>query len=186
MSSELTVVVEERADALVMRRLISRALNVTPTFYSCRGRVSPATMARNILVHEGGPVLVVMDTHTTHSDSVDEALGMTRLAVELASHRSAFHVHPFVPELDVIFYEATCVLQRHFGRPIVEMELELGRLDSRRQLDRVLADAGVDRDAFFCALDDKDLDHLLSGEQMKALIAGADELLSGYGAATAC
>jgi hypothetical protein len=186
MKTELIVVVEERADVVVLRRLIARALNLSATFYAGRGRVPLFTLARNLLVHEGGPVLIAMDAHTTHPESVDNARGMTRFVVGLVADESEFHVHAFAPEMDVIFYEAPAVLQRHFGRGITGMELELGRLDPRRQLEQLLAQRGTDRRNFYRLLDNADLDHLLEGPQMQGLIAAADELVSRAGAVHAC
>lgn len=186
MKTELIVVVEQREDVVVLRRLIARALDLAATFYAGQGRLPLFTLARNILVHEGGPVLIAMDAHTTHAESLDNACGMTRFVVGLVADESVFHVHAFAPEIDVIFYEAPRVLERHFEREICWMELELGRLDPRRQLDRLLAQRGMDRRDFYRLLDDADLDCLLRGPQMQGLIAAADELVSRAGAAYAC
>lgn len=182
MADELIVIAEQQADVVVLRRLLDRALHLEPAFYSGRGRMTLGKLARNILVHEGGPVLVVMDAHTTHLPRAEEARGMMHFAISQLADESTFDVHAFLPQLDVIFYEAACVLQRHLGRAVGRMELELGLLDPRRQLDRLLAEAGTDRDAFYRVLDDADLDRLLAGEQMKALIAGADALLGRHDA----
>jgi hypothetical protein len=178
MKTELIVVVEQRVDVVVLRRLIARALDLAPSFYAGQGRLPLFTLARNILVHEGGPVLIAMDAHTTHAESLDEARGMTRFVVGLVADESVFHVYAFAPEMDVIFYEAPCVLERHFGREICGMELELGRLDPRRQLDRLLAEQGIDRRDFYRLLNDADLDCLLRGPQLQALTAAADTLLN--------
>lgn len=186
MKTELIVVVEQRDDVVVLRRLIARALGLAATFYAGQGRLPLFTLARNILVHEGGPVLIAMDAHTTHAESLDEARGMTRFVVGLLADESAFIVHAFAPETDVIFYEAPCVLERHFGREICGMELELGRLDPRRQLDQLLARRGLGRRDFYRLLDETDLDCLLRGQQMQSLIAAADELVSRAGATYAC
>lgn len=180
MTNELVVVVEQRMDALVLRRLLERALGPDPTFYPAREGVSVGSLGRSILVHEGGPVLVLMDTFTTHPDRVEEARGMTHFATSQVAVEWWFEVFAFAPELDVIFFEAPCVLRRHFGRAIEGMELELGRLDPRRQLDRLLAEAGTDRETFYRALGEEELDHLLAGAQMKALLAASRALLGKF------
>jgi hypothetical protein len=185
MDSELIVVVNQGEDAVLLRRLLSRALHLSASFYSGRG-ASLVTLARNLLVHEGGPVLVVIDTNTSHPDTVDEIRGTARFAVRLLADDSAFHLHGFVPQLEVIFYEAPGVLARRFHREIAGMELELGLLDPRRQLDRLLAGNGTDRPAFYRALTDDDLDEVLRGEQMKTLIHEADALVTRFGAVQTC
>ncbi len=178
MADELTVLAEERADVIVLRLLLERALRTEPDFYSGRGQMTLGKLARNILVHEGGPVLVVMDTHTTHPERAQEDRGMTRFAISQLADESTFDVHAFVPEMEVIFFEAPCVLRRRLGRAVAGMELELGLLAPRRQMDRLLGEAGTDRQAFYRALDDADLDALLAGAQMRALVAGARALLA--------
>lgn len=186
MPIELTVVVEEREDAVLLRRLIARALDVPTGFYSGRGRTSLVTLARNVLIQEGGPVLVAMNANTSYPDLVDEIRGTARYAIEILSEDAVFHVHAFVPQLEVIFYEARCVLRRRFGREIEGMELELGKLDPRRQLDRLLAREGTDRGAFYRSLNQDDLDQLLRAPQMRPLIAAAEALMARVGAAIAC
>lgn len=177
MTSDLIVVVEQRSDAAILRRLISRELGVHARFFAGRGE-SIGSLARSLLRTEGGPVLAVPDTYTTNAEKVEEARGTMHLAISMVALESMFEVHAFAPEADVIFYEAPCVLERHFGREISGIELELGLLDPRRQLNRLLAQNGMDRDAFHDLLDDRDVDCLLRGPQMQALTAAADTLLS--------
>lgn len=176
MTSGLIVVVEQRSDAAIFRRLIARSLDVHTRFFVSRGQ-SIGSLARSILRSEGGPVLAVPDTFTTNADKVEEARGTMHFAISMVAPEAAFEVHAFSPEADVIFYEAPCVLERHFGREICGMELELGGLDPRRQLERLLVQNGMDRDTFHDLLDDRDLDCLLRGPQMQRLIAAADTLL---------
>lgn len=180
MEDELIVAAEERSDVIILRRLMERALGLEPTFYSTRGQMSIAELARGIFWEVGGPVVIAKDAHTGNPALLEEIWSITRAGVGIMAPQTSFEVHLFIPEMEVIFFEAPCVLRRHLGRAIEGMELELGMLAPRRQMDRLLAEAGTDREAFYRALDDADLDCLLAGTQMQALIAGAQALLARH------
>ena len=62
--NNLTIVVEGRLDAILLRRLFSKYEAIPLRFYAAQGRESLATLGRNILVHEVRPVLIVMDADT--------------------------------------------------------------------------------------------------------------------------
>jgi hypothetical protein len=179
MPDRCIVVVEERLDAVLLRRVIQRALSVEPRFFTGDGQIALASLARNILVHEGGPVFVVMDAETTNGDMAFEACAMTRMALGHVSSDDAFDVFAFVPHLEVVFFEAPDVLRRRFGAHAQDVELELGRFSPTQTLDVLLKRSGRDLESFVRELDDCDLDALLAGPQLSRFIGAADALFSG-------
>lgn len=173
-TNELTVVVERRVDAALLRRLFSRTTWTTPRFFVDDGKLSLHSLARNILVHEDGPVLVVMDAATHDRAMAAESRGLTRAAIRGVALDAEFSVHAFVPYLEVIFFEAPCVLRRRLGVSLSPVELELGTVDPRRQLERHLERADTDMRSFIATLREEDLDELLETPQAKAMLVEAD------------
>jgi len=178
MRDSCTVVAEELLDAVFLNRVIERALSVTPRFFTGDGQIALTSLARNILVHDGGPVFVVIDAETMNGDTAAEACAMTRMALGHVSANDAFDVCAFVPQLEVVFFEAADVLRRHFADHVHDVELELGRFSPAQMLDSLLARSGRDTESFIRALDDCDLDALLSGPQLSRFISAADALFS--------
>jgi len=58
---EITLAVKGRSDVILLRRLLSELMNCSFRYYAGEGRVSLATLGRNILVHEGCPLMIVED-----------------------------------------------------------------------------------------------------------------------------
>lgn len=186
MCDSCTVVAEDLLDVVFLNRVIQRALSVTPRFFTGDGQIALASLARNILVHDGGPVFVVMDAETMNGDTADEARAMTRMALGHVSSGDAFDVCAFVPQLEVVFFEAPAVLRRRLGGHVHGAELELGRFSPAQTLDALLARSGRDPESFVRELDDCDLDVLLAGPQLARFIAAADALFSSTAGASYC
>jgi hypothetical protein len=185
MPDSCIVVVEERLDAVLLNRVIQRALSIKARFFTGDGLISLASLARNILVHDGGPVFVVMDAETTNGDMVAEACAMTRMALGHVSSDDAFDVHAFVPQLEVVFFEAPHLLRRRLDAHVHDLELELGRFSPAQTLNVLLARSGRDLESFVRELDDCDLDALLAGPQLSRFISAADALFSSTAGAPA-
>ena len=179
-ANDLSVVVEGRADALVLGRVIGRALSLKPRFYAGGGSLALASLARNILVHDGGPVLVVMDADTTDGGTAAEGCAMTQAALRQVSGDGAFDVFAFVPQLEVAFFESPDVLRRHLASTPGPNELERGKYDPARMLKTLLARDGRSVESFYRQLDEQDVDALLGGRQMAQLTRVADELFSSH------
>ncbi len=178
---DLTVVVEGRTDALLLVRVLSRALGIKPGFFAAAGGLSLSTLARNILVHEGGQVLVVMDSDTVDALAAAEARALTRATMRPFAADAQFDVFAFIPQIEVAFFEVPCVLRRHLAGEIDDSDLEVGMVDSARRLDALLERDGQTRERFYRELQDEDIDELLTGPQMARLIEAADALFSSCG-----
>ena len=59
------VVMEGELDLVLLRNYLPAEMLHDLRFYVCQGRMSPLTAARNILFHEGGTVMVIMDADTS-------------------------------------------------------------------------------------------------------------------------
>ncbi len=180
-TSRLNVVVERPSDAVLLGRLLSRALSLRPKFYAGDGRLSLATLARNILVHEGGPLLLVMDADSADPARAAEARAMTQAALRQVAVDQSFAVFAFIPQLEVVFFEAYPVLQAHLGADALSSGPLVGRLDPQRTLQSALEREGIPRDAFVRALTQRDLDVLLEGPQLRALVASVGSLIGSEG-----
>lgn len=113
-----------------------------------------------------------------NGDTAAEARAMTRMALGHVSSDDAFEVHAFIPQLEVVFFEAPEVLGRHPG--LNEVELEMGRFSPEHAMNVLLARSGRDRESFIRELDDCDLDALLAGPQLSRFIGAADALFSSH------
>ena len=82
LQSSLYIVVEEPADAHIIRGILGKELAGKLRFFAASGRLSLATVGRNILVHEGGPVLLVMDADTRNQQLVERLYASPRTTVE--------------------------------------------------------------------------------------------------------
>jgi hypothetical protein len=180
-ADDLNVVAEGWADALLLSRVLPRTLGVEPAFYAAGDGLTPWTLARNILMHEGGPVLVVMDANTFYPSAVEEERALTKATLRLLAADSEFEVFAFAPQMDVAFFEAPSILRRHLGWEGVGAELELGLLDSARRLRMLLEQRGLDREQFYRGLSGEDVDKLLRGPQMVRFTEAAEALFSSYG-----
>jgi hypothetical protein len=177
-TDDLIVVTEDRSAAILLVRVFARGLGANPAFYGAGDGLTPWTAARNLLVHEGGPVLVVIDGHTIEPERVVEERELTKATLRVLADDSQFEVFVFAPQLDVAFYEAPSILQRHLGWEGRGAELELGLVDSARRLRMLLEERGLSREEFYRGLCDEDVDELLRGSQMTRLIQVAEALCS--------
>jgi hypothetical protein len=112
---ELTIVVEAKSDADLLRLLLGKELASRTRFFAGQGKISLASLARNIFVHEGGPVLVVRDADTTNPQLVEEQKGFTRLALARVASPEDYDVFYFVPEIEVVFFESHAALHKLIG-----------------------------------------------------------------------
>ena len=116
-----SVVVEGRQDVILLRALLRGRADVSFRFYASGGRASLATVGRNILVHEGGLLIVVMDADTLDPSQADTSCRLIESALRRFSPDERFDVFAFVPELEVVFFEVPTVLTRRFGPEVVSL-----------------------------------------------------------------
>src|SRR5438445_6796369 len=111
----LKIIVEGITDAKIIRAILGEALSKKVRIFAGKGRASLATVGRNVLFHEGGPVLLVMDSDTLDPQLTAELQSMNRVAmsgaitsgvqlpVPTAAESPQFRVFTFVPEIEAVF-----------------------------------------------------------------------------------
>ncbi len=181
--NSIAVVVEGRSDAILLRRLLGKSAPVPLRFYATEGQASLATIGRNILVHEGGPLIVVMDSDTFDLGRVETSCSLVETALRNVSPHDRFHVVAFVPELEIVFFEAPTVLTRRFGSEIVSpAKIENGHFRPKNLLLDILKSSDISkRETYFKELTDTDLDELRQGAQASSLLSVVEGLTVGVG-----
>jgi hypothetical protein len=112
--TELNIVVEGQLDARLLRKYLPKIEGLTPRYFSGDGVVSLATLARNLLVHEEGMVLVVMDSDSLSAENAEQRRTMVMAALRQIAPEERFNVFVFRPEHEIVFFEAPEVLERYW------------------------------------------------------------------------
>jgi hypothetical protein len=189
---DLTIIVEGVEDAQLIRAILGEEVAKRVRFYAGQGRASLATLGRNVLVHEGGPVLVVMDSDTLNPQRTAELQSLTRAAmsspitsgVQLpAMPESAmleFKVFTFVPEIEAVFFEAPGALDKLLGNKPSQEKVKEGHFAPKHVLTELLANARAHRDYrdLLSHLDQKTQQALAVGRQASNLKATVASLLN--------
>jgi hypothetical protein len=148
----LKIIVEGASDAQIIRAILGEALSKKVRIFAGQGRASLARVGRNVLFHEGGPVLLVMDSDTLDPRLTAELQSMTRVAmsgaitsgvqlpVPTAAEPPPFRVFTFVPEIKAVFFEAPQVLERTLGKTPSCEKVKDGRLVPKQTLTDLLGE----------------------------------------------
>ena len=176
--ARLSIVVEGRKDAEILRKVLPPDDLRAVRFFAAQGRISLSTIARNILVHEGGPVLVVLDSDTLNSDAADENRQNTKAMISHVAGPVALEVFSFLPEIEIMFFEASGLLEKRLGRPLAEAELARGKASPRQTLALLAGGGGADSALaeLIASLDEQDGAALRGSPQMAALMETLHEL----------
>jgi hypothetical protein len=174
--SKLRIVAESSNDIHLVRKLLYREQLTEMKFYASQGKVSAVTVARNILVHEGGPVLLVIDSDTLDPERQREYEATALAAVEVAYTREypAMHslckVFTFRPCIEVVFFETPKALERLLGKEIDERAIEEGKARPKELLQKLYGikdPSGLE--ALLRIIDQPLLDLLRTGDQATRL-----------------
>jgi len=154
----LTIIVEGVTDAQLIRAILGDDIAKKVRFYAGQGRASLATVGRNVLIHEGGPVLLVMDSDTLNPQLTAElqALNLAALTGPLTAGvqrpamaepgTSQFQVFTFVPQIEAVFFEAPDVLDRLIGKKPPQEKVKEGHFIPKQVLAELLANGMAPRD----------------------------------------
>jgi hypothetical protein len=170
LAERLIVVVEGKTDALILRTILSRDLTAGMRFFAGQGRESLVTLARNLLVHEGVPVLLVMDVAAAEQQSRDQMVAETMRALSTVGAPGMFQVFTFMPEIEIVFFETSGALQRVLATALSAETLEEGRRKPKATLSRLMTEAKIPKlEALIQMLDNETIEMLARGKQMMAL-----------------
>jgi hypothetical protein len=180
--NNLILVVEGHSDVILMRGLLRAETGVSFRFFAGQGRMSLTSLGRNILVHEGGPLIVVRDAETLNPSRAETDCRMVEAALRSVAPNQQFSAFAFVPEIEVIFFEAPEVLTRKFGSEVVSPSVvDRGHYASKDTLGRILQSAGISKESYIEELTDADLADLRQGDQAAKLLATVEGLAVAVG-----
>ncbi len=186
--ARLKIIVEGNTDAQIIRAILGEVLAKKVKIFAGQGRASLASVGRNILVHEGGPVLLVMDSDTLDLRLAAELESMTKVAMSGALTSGAqypvptsagtpeFRVFTFIPEIEAAFFEAPEALHRMLGKSSSEEKVRDGCRLPKHTLSELLSDGDGGRKyvTFFSNIDPG----IASGAQAKELKKMVELMLS--------
>lgn len=136
-ANRLNIVVEGDSDAKLIRKLLGTELSGEISFYSARRKSSQPSLARNLLVHERGAVLVVMDSDTLEPQLINEQQALTKLALNNIAPGGDFDVLVIVPQLEVLFFETPEALELLLQITIPQNVIDEGMLIPQQTLDKL-------------------------------------------------
>lgn len=191
-AGNLKIVMESPADAQIVQAILGDELTRKSRFFAAQGQMSLATIGRNLLVHEGGPILLVMDSETLDPHLTAERESLNRVAMSGAfasggristtttATDEGFQVFTFVPEIEVVLFEAPEVLSPILGKALSKEILKEGLLMPRRTLSALLKRQNGLRDyqTLFKKGDLHLAEVLAASPQARALKVVAESLLS--------
>jgi hypothetical protein len=169
--STLSIVVEGPTDAELLRKILPKKDLAGTRFFAAQGRISLSTVARNIVVHEGSPTLVVMDADQARPSAAEEARLHAKAVIQHVSGHVPVDVFAFAPMIEIVFFEAPEFLARILGRKRSEIVQFLDTASPKRALATLLHEAGLNDGASpLLAIDEKAAEALRKGKQLRALI----------------
>lgn len=176
--SALTFVVEGPFDAAVLRKLLPDSLNNEARYFAAGGRSSLTTIGRNILVHEGGPLLVVKDADTTNLELAEESRALTMAALRSVAPHQPVEVFAFVPEIEAVFIEAVPVIKKLLNGTIAVKEvLARGSARPKAVLAELVSErARRDIATWIEGLSRGDWEAIRTGEQASRFLAVVESL----------
>jgi hypothetical protein len=176
----LSVVVEGSTDVVILRSILGQDLAASISFYAGQGRMSLASIGRNILFDEGGPLVLALDSESLNPEHSKEKRLMNEYLLKRMASPEDFKVIVFHPEIEVIFFEAPLALGRLLGQQISEDFIRQGLLIPKHTLDKLLAEASPKRDydSFVGSIDPESAAELASGKQAAALVDAVKSFLT--------
>jgi hypothetical protein len=123
---KLNIVVEGATDARIIRAILGPQLSSDIRLYASQGKMSLVTVGRNILVHEGGKVLIAFDSATQNRQAAAEQESMTEIAtsgflsasVQDPTLGGRIRAFAFLPEIEVVLFEAPQVFDSFLTAPL--------------------------------------------------------------------
>lgn len=147
------VMAETPFTADLLKRLLS-TLSLPEFGVLQGGRKTGAALRGSAVLHEWNePVIVVLDADSVEPENIWEQESTYRLLVPAGDFPGCpADVLMAVPQVEAVLFGDAEALECVLGRPLTEREKIEGEFRPRAVLDRLLADAGMDRDAFLARI----------------------------------
>lgn len=172
------IIAEGLHDIVLLKKYLPHMEGLSLRWFAAQGKISLSTLARNILVHEGGPVFIVADSDTLKERRMEDERAMLLALLGNVAGREAFEVFCYMPEHEVVFFEAPQILQNYFKEKLEPHIIELGKRDAKHTLDTLLKPRGITRAQWYDELTQQDCEALRRGDQATKLLEKFDQLLS--------
>lgn len=179
----IKVVVKGPLDAKLIRAILGKEMSSKLRFFAPQDQASLATIGRNILVHEGAPVLLVINADTRNTRLAEEVRAMASLAMSgvlpgwPSNNGQWYKVFMFIPEIEVMFFETPAVFEQLLGKPLPDSLVKQGLRDPRHTLLTVLDEANLTYPSLIEGMDDDVADALASGPQATELKTIVESML---------
>jgi hypothetical protein len=167
------VVVEDRFDAEILKRVLPQQVSEATEFTIGSGRYSAQSLARSLLAVGQTPVALVVDADTTDKSAICEQEDWLRESLQQASAGARFDVFLAEPEIEILLFESKEFVEELSPRSVSPTELSLARSDPKGFLARALGDRRVS-DVLLRRLDDR----AVAAMRGHPLIEGLNRFLS--------
>jgi hypothetical protein len=169
-AEKLIIVTEGKTDVFIIRALLNKELTTGMRFFAAQGRESLVTLGRNLLVHEGYPVFLVIDVSTAELPIRDEMVAETMRALSTTGAPGTFQVFVFTPEIEIVFFEAPDALQMALGTTLPPSTVDEGRSKPKVVLNRLLIEGRIPNiETLIRKMDAQAIECLSHGKQAMAL-----------------
>jgi hypothetical protein len=128
------VVVEDRSDVELLRRVLDEELRREVEFFEGGGLDGITSMARTLVSLYRQPIAIVIDAHSSDEEVVRTRRQSLEEVVGSVAGNVPIRVIVAVPELEIIFFEAPALLQRLYPGRLSPTVLEMASLSTRRAL----------------------------------------------------
>ena len=129
--SSPTLIVEGRSDAVILRKLLGEKIPTPFRFFASQGRMSLTSLARNVLVHEPDPVVIILDADTATASKAESEQAN---ALESMYPSTRYRVFAFTPSLDKVIED---VVRKEFSESNIPPE-KLEQIRAHPQVQRLL------------------------------------------------
>jgi hypothetical protein len=178
MSDSLFFVVENHRDALILSRLIAPQLSPDkPRIYATHGTTILAALARNILFHHGGRVMMVENSQTYCTRRAEEFRDLSLHLMSQVAGRTEFDLFSFLPEMASVFYEVPEILENVDVPALRRPKDDRLHAQPYKELQDFLG--GTPLEVWIKSLSEEAWAKLREGPQARALTARIEALRSG-------
>jgi hypothetical protein len=166
------IVVEGSMDARVLKVVLPKNLQRTVTVLIGGERSSLSSVARTMLVQVHRPVAVLIDTDSVEQTIIQERIQTTEELLKLVSGRMPVKVIPFIPTMEIIFFQANGLIRKLYPSTVTDELLLLSQRAPKAALAQLCGQPFElpQLDSLLGQLDEQDIESLRASPPMHELI----------------
>jgi hypothetical protein len=178
MKETLSIVVEGTTDAMILRKTLPSDTLSSTKFYSASGGISLASVGRNILVHEGGPVMLIRGADTFDAEKARKENALILATLRQISFSGNFDVFSFLPSIEIVFFEEPKIIENILGQKIPENLLFDAEIAPKKVLDFLRnSTVKLSLPELIKKISDTEAKSLRKGKQLKELVCRIRKLM---------